>query len=121
MRPLSRIFTFLLVIAFSGSAFAQLTEASNVPQSEKSDISKSITLYPNPTTEFVFVKLGLLNSSHTKLTLHNILGNELTIETEVVDEHEVRVRVKDLPTGYYLLAIRDEETSFRGTYKFLKR
>lgn len=121
MRPQSRILTLLFVIALCGSAFAQVTETFNASQSEKSDLSKSITLYPNPTTEFVFVKLGLLDSNHTKLTLHNILGNELTIETEVVDEHEVRVRVKDLPTGYYLLAIRDEQSSFRGTYKFLKR
>jgi hypothetical protein len=63
----------------------------------------------------------MLYSSQAKLSLHNILGSEITIESEMIDEHELRVRVKDLPTGYYLLAVRDEATQFRGTYKFLKR
>jgi hypothetical protein len=42
-------------------------------------------------------------------------------ESEVTDEHEVRVRVKDLTMGYYLIAVREDQSQFRGTYKFLKR
>lgn len=55
------------------------------------------------------------------LTVHSIIGNKLDVETEVVSEHVVRVRVKDLASGYYLLAVKDEDSNFRGTYKFLKR
>jgi hypothetical protein len=53
--------------------------------------------------------------------VHNIIGNRINIETEVIDEHTLRVKVKDLASGYYLLAIKDPESKFRGTYKFLKR
>ena len=71
--------------------------------------------------DYVHIKLGMLKSNQARLSLHNILGSEITIESEIMDDHEIRVRVKDLPTGYYLLAVRDDEAQFRGTYKFLKR
>jgi hypothetical protein len=119
MRPLTLITTLFLLLSVSTVVLAQVD--GTPPQIEKSDISKSITLFPNPTTDYVHVKLGTLKSNQAKVTLHNILGSEVTIESEVIDDHELRVRVKDLPTGYYLLAIRDEGTQFRGTYKFLKR
>jgi hypothetical protein len=45
----------------------------------------------------------------------------MRIESEIVDEHEVRIRVKDLSTGYYLLAIKDEVTGLRTIHKVLKK
>lgn len=120
MRTLNLIVTLLFLCAISGASFAQVAEV-NPLYAEKSDISRSITLYPNPTSDYVHIKLGMLNANQARLTLHNILGTEITIESEVIDDHQLRVRVKDLPTGYYLLAVRDEATQFRGTYKFLKR
>jgi len=120
MRFLNLIVTFVLLIVISGASFAQADEGMIV-RSENTEISKSISLYPNPTTDYIHIKLGVLKSNQVKVTLHNILGSEITVESEVLEGHEIRVRVKDLPTGYYLLAVRDEETHFRGTYKFLKR
>ena len=117
MRVLNLI--LLLFLAFASTvAFAQ---GSEMPQSERTEISKSITLYPNPATDFVNIRLATLNAHQTKITLFNILGNEVQSETEVINEHEVRVRVKDLSSGYYLIAVRDEQSKFKGTYKFLKR
>ena len=70
---------------------------------------------------FINIKSTVLNARQIKLVIYNILGNEIQAETEIIDDHEVRVRVKELSTGYYLIAVRDEQTQFRGTYKFLKR
>jgi hypothetical protein len=117
MRLLNLIFLlFLLVI--SEVSFAQGIEAG-VP--ERADVSKSVSVYPNPASDFVNIKLAVLNANKTKLTLYNILGNEIQAETEVISDTEIRVRVKELSTGYYLIAVRDEQTQFKGTYKFLKR
>ncbi len=116
MRLLNLIFLLLLVTA-SEVTFAQ--GESGAP--ERVDLSKSISVYPNPATDFLSIKLTMLNAHKTKLTLYNILGNEVQAETEVISDTEVRVRVKELSTGYYLIALRDEQTQFRGTYKFLKR
>jgi Secretion system C-terminal sorting domain len=120
MRFLNPILLVLLLLFIGEVSLAQGSEVS-AGQPEKTDFSKSITLYPNPATEYVHIKLGTLNASQVKLTLYNLIGNEIQIETEVIEEHEIRVRVKEFSTGYYLLAVRDEEIQFRATYKFLKR
>ncbi|HYC84198.1 MAG TPA: T9SS type A sorting domain-containing protein, partial [Chryseosolibacter sp.] len=78
-------------------------------------------IFPNPAVEYVHVRTVDVPASKIKLAVHNILGNKMEIETEIVDEYELRVRVKDLSSGYYLLAIKDEDAKFRGTFKFLKR
>ena len=88
---------------------------------ELASISQSIKLYPNPATEYVNVKFDHVKADNVTILVHNVIGNEMKVEVEKVNEHEVQVRVKDLAAGYYLLAIRDDETKFRGTYKFLKR
>lgn len=103
---------------FSGVCAAQELEAG---RPEKTDLSKSVSIYPNPAIDFINVKLAEFNAHEAKVTLYNILGNEISSETEVVDDHMVRVRVKELATGYYLVAVHDEQTKFKGTFKFLKR
>lgn len=85
------------------------------------ETTRNVQIYPNPATEFLHIKLEQVPADKVVLTLHNIIGNEMEIETEVISEYELRVRVKDLASGYYLLAIRDEGSNFRGTYKILKR
>lgn len=87
---------------------------------------KSVHIYPNPASEFLHVKIDKIPVEKVKLSLHSIIGNQMEIESEIVDdvEHEgkvIRVRVKDLAAGYYLLAVKDDESKFRGTFKFLKR
>lgn len=111
----------LTILLFAGIAsYAQGSDGmASIP--EKSDLSKAITIYPNPATDYVNIKLNTLDASKVKITLYNILGSEMEIESEIMDNHEVRVRVKDLNIGYYLIAVREEHSQFRGTYKFLKR
>lgn len=120
MRFLNPIVLVLLFLLIGEVSIAQGSEVSS-SQPEKVDFSKSVSLYPNPASEYVTIKLGTLNAKEVQITLYNLIGNEVQMETESIEEHEVRVRVKDLSTGYYLLAIHDEHHKFRGTYKFLKR
>jgi hypothetical protein len=120
MRPLNLIF-LLLLATFCEVSFAQPVRSYEQAQPERADLSKSISIYPNPAIDFLNVKLAELDAHQAQVTLYNILGNEVQAEVEVIDDHEVRVRVKELSSGYYLLAVRDEKTQFRATYKFLKR
>jgi len=109
----------LMFSALQGNAQVR-EEFAGVPPA----ISKSIHIYPNPTNEssdYVNVRVAPFKAQNIKLSMHNIIGNEVTTEVEIVDEHELRIRVKDLSSGYYLLTIKDQETNFRGTYKILKR
>lgn len=120
MRFSKLLFGVLILSAF------QLTWAQSQPEtppqvSQEVNLSRSVHLFPNPATEFVDVRLDAFAAENVRLTLHNIIGNELSVETEILDDHLIRVKVKDLASGYYLLAIKDEDSKFRGTYKFLKR
>lgn len=118
MRFLKLVLLVLLLSAF------QLTIAQSQPEapvSQEFNVTKSVHLFPNPATEWVDVKLDQFPAEKVILTVHNIIGNKLAVETEIRGEHVIRVNVKDLSAGYYLLAVKDEESKFRGTYKFLKR
>ncbi len=114
----SALFGFLLLL--SVGSFAQ-SGGEGSYAAEFRDIYSTVRLYPNPAPEFVNVQLGMLNVDKVKLTLHTVIGNESPMEIEKVDDHEVRIRVKDMSPGYYFLTIKDEDTKFRATYKFLKR
>ncbi len=83
------------------------------------DPVKSVKIFPNPATDFLSIKFETPIAKTIKVTLHNIIGNLLEVESEIVDEFEIRLKVKDLPTGYYLLALKDEGNS-RSSIKFLK-
>lgn len=100
---------------------AQSQPDTNLPANQEIDLSKTVHLFPNPATEFIEVQLDHFPAANVDLTVHSIIGNELPVESEVIDEHVLRIRVKDLAPGYYLLAVKVEESKFRGTYKFLKR
>lgn len=122
MRNLSLILSFFLLLFLSGTAFAQnyeLTSGTNTP--EKTDLSKSITVYPNPAIDYVNIKLSTLDAATTKIIVYTILGTEVVVEKETVNEHEVKLKVKDLASGYYLIAVRDDQLHFKATYKVLKR
>ncbi len=85
------------------------------------DLIKSVEIFPNPATEFVNVKFTSSIANKVRFSVHNVIGNTMELESEVIDEHEIRIRVKDLATGYYLISVKDERTNLSSTYKFLKR
>lgn len=116
MRSLNLIAVFLLcftVFAQAQSAF----EDNFVAQ----DPQAKIHMYPNPASEYLHVKIEGINVANLQIAVHNIIGNVVASEIELIGENEFRLRVKDMTTGYYLLAMRDEASTFKGTYKFLKR
>lgn len=117
----SKLVSVILMLSAFQLSMAQTQPEGPAQVSAEINLTKSVHLFPNPATEFVDVKLDHLPAENVQLTVHNIIGNELQVETEILEEYLIRVKVKDLASGYYLLAIKDEESKFRGTYKFLKR
>ena len=116
-----KIFVLVGLVMISRVGLGQGREEIGLPGYQHTEVIKSVKLYPNPATEFLSLRLEFPNSHHLKLTVHNIIGNSVEVESEIIDEHEVRLKVKDLSAGYYLLAVNDESTGFKGVYKFLKR
>ena len=119
MRLFSVLITIIMTVCLVQS-YGQLREEALGTQ----PAAKSIHISPNPTndlSEYVSIYIAPLKTQKVKLILRNIIGNEIAAEYEAVDEHELKMRVKDLAPGFYLVTIKDTTSNFRGTYKFLKR
>lgn len=116
-----RLFKTLLLIVMIGF-MAQIgwAQGGDVFNAERTEPAKSVRLFPNPAVDFLSIKFETPQARAVHLTLHTIIGNSLEVDKEIVDDFEVRVKVKDLPTGYYLLAIKDDSGQ-RSSFKFLKR
>lgn len=89
--------------------------------SEVGQVEKMVQMYPNPASDFLAVKFQTPDAGNAQLTMHSVIGNNIPIDRELVDAYEVRLRVKELPSGYYFLSIKEERSGLKATYKFLKR
>lgn len=118
MRILQILAFMFLLAGFSAQA---QTRDEFGPPSSKNAMERYVTIYPNPAIEFVHVRFKQFPANHVKVELFNIIGNEVQVEKEIIDEHELRVHVKDLAPGYYLIVFKDPQDKFQGTYKILKR
>jgi hypothetical protein len=119
MRILGNI---LVLLTLGFATYAQTRQEPYASgQSEQIELTKSVHMYPNPAIDFISIRMEAFAVQDVTLTVHNIIGNVMSVESEVIDEHEVRIKVKDLSAGYYLIAIKDNSDRFQGTYKFLKK
>ena len=115
-----KLFLGLLSVLISASiTFGQAKE--EVFFQRTTDAIKSVAIYPNPATEFVSVKFETPIAKKIKISVHNVIGNVMELERETLDEYEIKIKVKDLATGYYLISVKDENSNLSSTYKFLKR
>jgi len=106
-----------LLILIGSQALAQSHEEAF----RASDPTKSAQVYPNTATDFVSLKFESPIAKNVKLEFHTIIGTTIDLEHEVVDEYEIKVKLKDLSTGYYLIGVQDTQSGSRAIHKFLKR
>lgn len=119
MRDFTVAAVLALLLCASGTLRAQ--SASEVATTPVLAVNSSVEVFPNPATDYVYLRFDDLNANQVNVSLHNIIGNEVPVEREEVNAHEIRIRVKDFAAGYYLAVVQDEQSKFRGTYKFVKR
>lgn len=116
----------VFMILLLGGVFSAYSQSVGQPGSELSygteqrETSTAIKLYPNPAPDYLYVHLGELKSGDVNLSVHSIIGNELRPEVETIDDHQVRLTVKDFAPGYYFLSVKDTKSKFQGIFKFLK-
>jgi hypothetical protein len=112
----------VIILAISvGMARGQTPGNGSFGQPERLDLAKTVKIYPNPAPdEFIHVHVENVDLSEAKVSLHNIIGNEMRVEKDLLDENTLRIKVKDLATGYYLIGLNDDKQQLKGIYKFLK-
>jgi hypothetical protein len=111
----------ILIVAGLFFSHLVLAQAKDESFSASTDPVKLVQVYPNPATEFLTITFESPIARKSKFTIHNIIGNEVEIEPEMIDEFEVKIRVKEFHEGYYFLSIQNGQTAFKSTIKFLKR
>jgi len=107
-----------LLVLITSHAFAQ----SHDEAFRSNDPAKTAQVYPNPATaDFITLKFETPIAKTVKLQFHSIIGTSLDLEHEAIDEYEIKVKVKDLATGYYIIGVQDSQSGSRAIHKFLKK
>ncbi len=121
MGKLKIILTLLIAMFMGVASYAQIGLESPSYASQDLKIENRIQIYPNPSVDFLKVTIEESNLVDPQIVIHTIIGNKLQIDSEKTASNEFKVDVKNLPAGYYLLAVKDASSGFSETYKFLKR
>lgn len=116
---LKRVLFFTLIFAMMTRL--GLSQYKETAFGAPGDPVKVVQVFPNPAIDYLTVRMENPTIKKTRIVLLNVIGNELEFESEFIDENEIKIKVKDLPTGYYFLSVRDDQSNFRNTFKFLKR
>jgi hypothetical protein len=83
-----------------------LTSATSIQTNTK------ISLFPNPTQNSALISSSI---AIKKLSLFNLLGNQIQIETNMKSENEVELSTKSLCAGLYILRIEDKTGNIYST------
>jgi hypothetical protein len=111
------VLLFIIVLIAGQVCYGQVHDESF----QTGDPVKSVQIYPNPATDYLTIKFESPVAKTSKLAFHSIIGSSIELEQEAIDDFEIRVKVKDLPLGYYIIAVHDPQNNLRGIYKFLKK
>jgi len=115
------ILIFALILGLSATGYGQTSGSSTFFSETAQAGDKLVQMYPNPATDYLTIKLPTPDAGSVQLAMHSVIGNALSLDKELIDDYEVRLRVKDLPAGYYFLSVKEEKTGLKASYKFLKR
>ena len=70
------------------------------------DEPNKITLYPNPASDFITIRLSNPSSALTEIKLYNITGQEIYSKYHEVNNNKINLNVSNLKTGLYFLKIK---------------
>jgi hypothetical protein len=111
---------FLSVTAWSQTSDTNFVRTENSFSNQAIELTNKIEIYPNPAVEYVIVKINNSTLENTEIEMRSIIGNEIRVKVEKVNENEYKIPVKDFATGYYFVVVKDELVRFKKAYRFLK-
>lgn len=96
-------------------------DPSDIPEQKSS--TTEFQIYPNPTNDFVNVIYFTEIKTKLNIEVRDLLGNIVKPDTEVMSgplEEKLVIKMRDLPSGVYLIKIFAMNASFVKTYKIIK-
>lgn len=89
--------------------FQQSSFEAVVGMIEMEDISFNVEAYPNPTTDFLNIKVssnnGNVNAKKYQVLFYDLAGKEISLEQNYIDEQIIQLDLNYLPTGAYIARI----------------
>jgi len=96
------------------SAYTVIANTSDIEEVKRGN---SISVYPNPASEILFIENTPFFSGQTTYTIYNVSGQKLLqIETE---KEMVKLDISSLPYGLYFLVYDNKKIT--ETYRFIKQ
>ena len=98
------------------SSIATYAKYSPVSANELGTNNLTISIYPSPATDFIYVKSSGLKGQF-ELSVIDILGRVVKSEKlDLKDKDFMKMKVSDLKTGIYILSIRNREKSHNSKF-----
>ena len=115
MKQLSTLIIFVFAVIFTVPVSVSAQNINvEIEQNEN-----EIRLYPNPANDRVQIVIENSTLESPAITIHSIIGNKMNVTIESVETNKYRADISALPSGYYLIVIKEKD--FNKAYKFLKQ
>lgn len=132
MKQLYTLFLLMLLSALGYGVQAQVRTSNSPSAMNQSgefafygdkviDPRSDVRLFPNPAVEYLIIEINSTELSNISFELNNIIGNAFAIRSESLGANRYKIWVKDLRPGYYFITLNDESSSYKRTYRFLKK
>ncbi|OQP39384.1 hypothetical protein A4D02_18890 [Niastella koreensis] len=102
----------------SDSVFSQIVSIKN---GALTDATLSLTVYPNPASDYVMVKTSGNDLQNKELVLVNMSGMELRRTRITNATNQTQMNVSTLPKGVYAIKLMDDKTSKPQSILFTKK
>jgi hypothetical protein len=104
-------------------AFVAKAQESRMQQARQEAVTQmDIQYYPNPVVDQLIIEVKE-DQIAERLTIRvlNLIGSEMKPEIDRSEPGKVKLNVNDLPTGYYMVSVRDELNRQSQTFRILKK
>ena len=73
-----------------------------------------LSVFPNPTNDFLNLQLNLKQASEIKIEIYNSLGKIMFSSNQLTKTNKIneRLSIQDLASGMYLLLVQSEQEQF---------
>lgn len=85
-------------------------ESTEVTQRNNSNVIQEISIYPNPTADFINIEFNSVDTETKIVTIFNIEGgleSKYTLKQIEIGKNTIKYYISDLSNGYHLISISD--------------
>ena len=108
--------------ASAGAATPQAQQTEDILETTEveilSDANLTYTVYPNPTSNFLTLKIDAYNKENLMYQLFDVTGKIL--ESKKVSENQSVISLENLPSANYFLKVTDNNNQELKSFKIVK-